>query len=81
MVVSNLVFPFNTILSYSFFLIIDFYFFVPAVIAEVFNLFTELAIPIGVPTNEAKVQIETQSITAEMRKTECSKQFKLLHAL
>ena len=68
LVVSNLVFPINTILSYSFFLIIDFYFFVPAVIAQVFNLFTELVIPIGIPTNEAKVQIETQSITAEMRK-------------
>ena len=54
---------------------------VPAVIAQVFNLFTELVIPIDVPTNEAKVQIETQSIAAEMRETECSKQFKLLHAL
>ena len=49
------------ILSYHasfFFLIIDLYFVIPAVIAQIFNPILELVIPIGIPSKEAKAEIE-----------------------
>ena len=56
----NLVFAKNTILSYFFFffLIIDLYFLIPAVTAQIFNPFVEFVIPIGTATEEAKAEIE-----------------------
>ena len=48
----------NTILPcfFFFFLIIDLYFLIPAIIAQIFNPIAELAIPTGIPvTAEAKV--------------------------
>ena len=52
----------NTILSCFFFfsVIIDLYFLIAAVITKIFYPTAELAIPIGIPTKEAKVQMETQ---------------------
>ena len=49
----------NTILSCfsCFSLIIDLYFLIPAVITQGFNLIAELAIPIAIPTKEAKTEI------------------------
>ena len=48
----NLDFANDTILSsfFLFFLIIDLYFLIPAVITQTFNPIVELAIPIEIPT-------------------------------
>ena len=53
----------NTILSCFFFifLIIDLYFLIPAVIPQMFNPLSELVIPIGIPSKEAKAEIENTS--------------------
>ena len=54
---------FITILScfFFFFLIIDLYFLIPVVIAQIFNPITELVIPIGIPTKEKKSRNENTS--------------------
>ena len=67
--VFNLAFANSTILScfFLFFLIIELYFSVPAVSVDIFNLTAELVIPIEIPTNEAKAEIETQPLTAETK--------------
>ena len=60
-VVSNLVFPNNTILSFLFFFffIIDIRFLIPAVIAQVFIPTAEHVIPAGTQTNKPNAEIET----------------------
>ena len=45
-----------------FFIIIDFYFLIAAVIAQMFNHIAELVIPIGIQTKEAKGEIEIQPV-------------------
>ena len=64
----NLDFPNNTILSWSFFffLIIDLFFLIPAVFAQIFNPIAELVIPIGIPTNEAKAEMEIHPVIVEI---------------
>ena len=64
--VFNLEFANNTILSRFFFifLIIDLYFLVPAVIAEI-------VISIGVPSKEAKAEIEIHRVIAEAKIRKC----------
>ena len=50
------------ILSYYiffFFLIIDLYFLDPAVITKIFVVAADFAIPTGIPTDEAKEEMET----------------------
>ena len=61
----NLFFPSNIILSYFifFFLIIDLYYYILAVIAQIFNPIAELIISIGIETNDANAVIETQHVT------------------
>ena len=56
----NLVFPKNTILSCFFFIfiIIDFYFTIPAVIAQIFNLVAEFVIYIGQPSEKKKQKLK-----------------------
>ena len=56
----NLDFANNTILLcfFFFFLIIDLYFLIPAAIAQIFNPIAELVISIGIPSKEAKAEIE-----------------------
>ena len=68
-VVFNLLFVNNTILScfIFFFLIIDLYFLIPAVIAQIFIVAAELAIPTCIPTTKAKAEIETHPVTAEAK--------------
>ena len=63
----NLDFANNTILScfFFFFLITDLYFLIPVVIPHIFNLIAELLIPIGIPTKEAKAEIETHPVIVE----------------
>ena len=64
----------NTILScfFFFFLIIGFYFLIPAIIAQVFNVTVELAISIGIPIKEAKVEIEVHPAIVEAKIRKCS---------
>ena len=52
----NLDFANNTILScfFFFFLIIDLYFLIPAVILQIFNHIAEATTPIRIPSKEAK---------------------------
>ena len=54
-------------------MIIDLYFFIPAVIAQIFNPTAELVIPIGIPTNEANPEIERQLLTTETKIRKCLK--------
>ena len=69
----------NTILScFFFFLIIDLNLLVRlpytfAVIAQIFNLISELAIPIGIPSKDAKAEIEIHPVIAEAKIRMCSK--------
>ena len=43
---------------FFFFLVIDLYFLIPTVIAQIFNPIAELVIPIGILVKEAKVEME-----------------------
>ena len=56
----NLVFPSKIILScfFIFFLVINLYFTIPAAILKIFDPIAELAIPLGMPSKEAKVEVE-----------------------
>ena len=60
----------NTILScfFFFFLIIDLYFLILPVIAQIFSPIAELVIPTGIPTKEKKAEIETHPIIVEAKK-------------
>ena len=42
------------------------YILIPAVITQVFNPVAELVIPLGIPTNDAKAQIETHPVNVEI---------------
>ena len=55
-----------------FFLILDLWFLISAVIKEIFISVAELAIPIGIPTKEAKADMETHPAIAEIAISECS---------
>ena len=59
----------NTFLSCFFFsfLIIDLYFLIPAVIAQIFNPIPELVIPIGILIKEAKAEIEMHPVIVEAK--------------
>ena len=52
---------------FSFFLVIDFYFFIPTAIAQTFNPIGELLIPIGIPIKEAKAEIEIHAVLVETK--------------
>ena len=62
----NLDFASNTILSYFFFyfLIIDLYFLIRAVIAQTFISIAEVVIPTGIPTKKAKGEMEIHPVIA-----------------
>ena len=51
---------------FFFFLIIDLYFLIPAVIAQIINPIAELVIPIGIPTAEAKAEMTTHPVIVEI---------------
>ena len=55
----NLEFANNIIFScfFSFFVVIDLYFWIPAAIAQIFNPVAELVIPIVIPIKEAKAEM------------------------
>ena len=73
-----LVFDSNTILLcfFLFFLIINLYFSIPAVVAQIFNPTVKLAIPIGIPTKEAKAEVETHQVITETKTTDILMSFK-----
>ena len=56
----------------SFFLIIDLYFLIPAVMTQIFNPIVELAIPIGIPTKGAKAEMEAHLVIVEIAISDCS---------
>ena len=64
----------NTILSsfFFFFLIIDLYFLIAAVVAQIFNPIAEIIIAIGIPTKEAKSEIEIHPVIVEAKIRKCS---------
>ena len=45
-----------------FFLIIDLYFLIPAVIKQIFKPFASIGISIGIPTKEEKAEMETHPV-------------------
>ena len=69
----NLLFANNTTLSciLFFFLIIDLYFLIPDLFAQIFNPVAELAISIEIPTKEAKAEMKTHLVTAEAQISKC----------
>ena len=71
----NLDFANYIILScfFLFFLFIDLNFIIPAVVTQIFNPVAELVIPIGIPTKEAKAEMETHSVIAEIKISDYSK--------
>ena len=48
-------------------------FFITAVIAQISNPIAEFIIPIGIPTKEAKAEIEIHSVIVERKKEESVK--------
>ena len=70
----NLNFADNTILScfFFFFYIIDLYFLILAVIAQIFTPIVELVIPIGIPTKEEKKVMKTHTVFVEAKIRKCS---------
>ena len=64
----------NTIWScfLFFFLIIGSYFLFPAVIAQMFNSFSELVISMGIPIKDVKVVLEIHPVIAEAKTRTCS---------
>ena len=64
----------NTILSYFFLflLIIDLYFLIPAIIAQIFNHIAGLVISIRIPIKEAKSEMEIYPVIVEAKIRKCS---------
>ena len=54
------------------FLIIDLYFLIHAVIAQIFKPIAELAIPFGIPIKEAKAKIEVHTVVLGAKIRKCS---------
>ena len=61
-----------------FFLITDLYFLIPTVITQIFNPIVQLVVPIGIPTKEAKIEMETHPVIVEIAVSECSIYLKTL---
>ena len=53
--------------SFSFFLIIDLYFLIPAVTIQIFNPTAELVIPTRITTKEAKAEMKIHAVTVETK--------------
>ena len=57
---------------FFFFLIVDLYFLIAAMIVPVFIPTAKLVIPTGIQTNEANAEIETQPVTVKTTISQCS---------
>ena len=64
-----------------FFLIIDSYVLIPAAIAQTFNTISELVIPIGIPSKEAKADIEIHLVTGEAMVRKFSMYFRVVQTI
>ena len=64
--------------SFSFFLIIDLYFLIPAAIAQSFNPIAKLVVPIVIPSKEAKTEIEIHPAIAQAKIRKFSIQFRVV---
>ena len=69
----NLVFVISTVFScfYFFFLIIDKYFLISAVIAPNFNPISEIVISLKIRSKEAKTEMEIHPVTAKAKIRKC----------
>ena len=67
----NFNFANNIILLCFFFLIIDLHFLIAVVIAQIFHPIAELIIPIGIPTKEAKAEMEIHPVTVKSKIKKC----------
>ena len=67
----NLDFANDAILSWFFFLIIGWYFLIPAAITQSFNPIAELAIHMGIPSKVAKAEIEMHPVIVEAKIRKC----------
>ena len=70
----KLVFAHNAISScfVSFFLIINLYFLILAIIAQIFNPLVELIIPLEISIKEAKAEMEIHIVSAKAKVSKCS---------
>ena len=70
----NLDFGNNTIFSclLFFFFIIDLYFLIPGIIAQIVDPMAELVISIGIPSKEAQTEIEIHQVFVEAKIRKCS---------
>ena len=59
-------------------LLLDLHFLILAVIAQTFNPISELVIPLGVPTEEEKSEIEIHPVTVEANTRMCSISFRVI---
>ena len=50
---------------------IDLYFLIPTVTAQIFIPTAELVMPTGIQTNEANAEIETQPVTVKTKTSKC----------
>ena len=57
---------------FFFFVNIDLYLLIPAVITQLFNPIAELVMPVGIQAKKAKAKIEVHSVTAEAKISKCS---------
>ena len=73
----NLDYANNTILSccFFFFLVIDLYFLIPVVVAQIFNPIGELAIPVEMPIKEEKAENQIDPVIVETKIRKCSINF------
>ena len=75
LILFNLILILLTILfchaSFSFFLIIDLCYLIPAVIVQILNPITELVISIRIPIKEAKAEIKTHPVIVEAKIRKC----------
>ena len=55
-----------------FFITLDLYFLITAVIAQIFISTAELAISTGIPTKESKAEIKTHLVTVDAKISNCS---------
>ena len=58
-------------MCFFFSLIIGLYVLIPEVIIQVFIVTAELAVHTGIPTKEAKSEIETHTVTVESKISKC----------
>ena len=60
------------LVPFVFFLIINLYFLIPAVIAKLFTPIAELLIPIEIPNKEVKAEVEIHPVIVEAKIRKCS---------